>query len=365
MSQQLRGRRSDITLPLVEESWKRRKLWHYGFRSTKLPFHQSLFCRLPKELRDEVYKHYFTVPGGFTIHRTGDGSRVAYELRTSAGEPIDHALRQVCKDLADETEQFVFEYNTISSVSLPAKNQDGQEMAYHWDTQMEHKEKYVEMTVRERLHDIFADRSRIMKRILRGFPQYEGVLEEISGYEMGWDDMDWDDMSPTNVFPPVTGEGITARRRFLSHACRVLGLSSEFTQPPPSVPGRRRMRPTCGTMSNNDCWEIPASCNSMFEHRIPWSENFNRRFSAAAVMIDFLRGMNERTRIRVRKLDIHEDRQSIALPECHAQGLVQFYYENPKLRINRRVNVWKAMVPSWNGSLQVDALHCPRLDHCK
>ncbi|KAK4446590.1 hypothetical protein QBC34DRAFT_411523 [Podospora aff. communis PSN243] len=76
--------------------------------------------------------------------------------------------------------------------------------------------------------------------------------------------------------------------------------------------------------------------------RATWSQVVGQyQFSAAAVAIDFLESMPVATRRHLRHIILHENRLSVANPECHARGLVPFCDENPALRIDRRVSLWR------------------------
>jgi hypothetical protein len=67
------------------------------------------------------------------------------------------------------------------------------------------------------------------------------------------------------------------------------------------------------------------------------------RFSAAAVAIQFLQSIPPSTRFCVRKIILKEDRKSSAYSECHGRGLISFCIENPLLRVERRVNIWRTV----------------------
>lgn len=54
----------------------------------------------------------------------------------------------------------------------------------------------------------------------------------------------------------------------------------------------------------------------------------------------------------IRHVLLDEDRKGVAFPECHAQGLLPFCQENARLRIVRRVNLFKAVfAPYWSDAL--------------
>ena len=69
------------------------------------------------------------------------------------------------------------------------------------------------------------------------------------------------------------------------------------------------------------------------------------RISAASVAIQFLQSLSRTACQEVRSIILHEDRVAISWPESHAQGLIAFCQDNPQLRIERRVSLWKNALP--------------------
>lgn len=67
------------------------------------------------------------------------------------------------------------------------------------------------------------------------------------------------------------------------------------------------------------------------------------RFSAASVAIKFLYSLPSNMRLHLRHLQLLENNVCVAFPESHAQGLIRFCVENPNLRVERRVSLWKAI----------------------
>ena len=72
--------------------------------------------------------------------------------------------------------------------------------------------------------------------------------------------------------------------------------------------------------------------------RVQW------RFSAAAAAIHFFKSVSLSTCLGIRNVVLHEDRLSVAHPECHVLGLIPFCLQNPQLHIERRVNMWKVLL---------------------
>jgi hypothetical protein len=90
-----------------------------------------------------------------------------------------------------------------------------------------------------------------------------------------------------------------------------------------------------------NCWPVYTTHYSRdFERR----EKF--RYSAAAVAIRWLASTSGQLRDSIRRIILHEDHITVGLAECHAQGLVPFCQENPHLRIERRLSLWKNALAS-------------------
>lgn len=100
------------------------------------------------------------------------------------------------------------------------------------------------------------------------------------------------------------------------------------------------------------------------------TESDNRgkyRFSAASVAIKFLSSLPGNMRLHLRHLRLLENNVCVAFPESHAQGLISFCVENPNLRVERRVSMWKAIFQqqtrhndTWN---TVNGLEVPEQQH--
>jgi hypothetical protein len=65
--------------------------------------------------------------------------------------------------------------------------------------------------------------------------------------------------------------------------------------------------------------------------------------SAASQAIRFLSNLPDHQQKALRHIIVHEDRKSVAFPECHAQGLVPYLENLDRLRIERRADMWKTM----------------------
>lgn len=75
------------------------------------------------------------------------------------------------------------------------------------------------------------------------------------------------------------------------------------------------------------------------------TNRFKYRFSATAAAISFLHSLDRSTRLHIRRLLLDEKTESVTHPERHGRGLVKFCDENPRLRVERRVSIWRTILP--------------------
>ena len=69
-------------------------------------------------------------------------------------------------------------------------------------------------------------------------------------------------------------------------------------------------------------------------------------FSATAVAIQFFQSVPKATLLQMRSVVLLEDRESVAYPECHGMGLIEFCQMNTSLHIERRVSIWNNILPA-------------------
>ncbi|KAL0765338.1 hypothetical protein CaCOL14_012087 [Colletotrichum acutatum] len=97
------------------------------------------------------------------------------------------------------------------------------------------------------------------------------------------------------------------------------------------------------------CLDVDINDSCRLAGAMTTKDRSNYRFSAAAAAICFLPSMPEELRGHLRRIILDEDRQAVAKQQCHALGLIPFCKENPGLRIERRVNLWRnALLPDSN-----------------
>ncbi|KAH9229443.1 hypothetical protein K456DRAFT_1752826 [Colletotrichum gloeosporioides 23] len=84
------------------------------------------------------------------------------------------------------------------------------------------------------------------------------------------------------------------------------------------------------------------------------------RFSAAAVAIHVLQSLPVSSRMHLRRVILNEDREAVADPQCHGLGLIPFCKENPLLRVERRVSLWRNAFQTDTAYRSPDARYKPK-----
>jgi hypothetical protein len=80
------------------------------------------------------------------------------------------------------------------------------------------------------------------------------------------------------------------------------------------------------------------------DFRGPVTEFRKDYFSATAIAIRFLQQLDPQVRMHVRSIVIEEEHASGESQASHAQGLIPFCQENPKLRVETRVDLWRTII---------------------
>jgi hypothetical protein len=75
------------------------------------------------------------------------------------------------------------------------------------------------------------------------------------------------------------------------------------------------------------------------------------RLSAAAVAINYLSSLPAIRCSELRCMTLHEDPTSISWPESHAKGLILFCQQNLQLKIERKLSLWRTVLPGGSAPL--------------
>jgi hypothetical protein len=318
---------------------------------------RSPLLELPRELRDCIYSHYFVAGNGLVFDY--DTTRQSAFCK----KPLDLNLQLTCRVLADETRGLAFKLNTLhfscSSESLisPSLGQ----FTPLLDALITHKSTAIWLT--SKLDETIYEHLKV------GFPHLVSLVDLLQAFSGGW--------RTGQVIPSEGRRFIVAALEYIAahpalHDTLDKRCHGDTTQAIKSISTwcNPWTIPTEETIAELAA-AIPARENieaSWLDYNGYWEEQ-QYRLSAASIAIQFLERLPSSIRLYIRKIILHENRVAIAWPECHGQGLIPFCQENRRLRIERRVSLWRNIFPSRSASLcQVihgisDAADVSRLDN--
>ncbi|KAI4695941.1 uncharacterized protein J4E88_000111 [Alternaria novae-zelandiae] len=281
----------------------------------------SPFAKLSKEVRRNIYRHYYEIPGGYKVNPHTN------QLSMPDGGPIDLSLRSVCRAFNEETKGLEFEWNTIHSATTELSSELSL-MAACCDNDVRialNLGQKVLLEARSLIHHVQAG-------ILHEFPAYWHVLEDLQRY--GRHRHPTGTLMNNDMDPPT-------ELRFLSSILKMLWTHKDFEATVGRELSNYRIIETLENRATKDLWQIDEGSNCRFDASTRYS------FSAAAVMIRFLKAsIVNPAFMHMRKLHMHEDRASAAFPEYHAKPFIGFCKINPNLNVHRRVSLWNAIFAS-------------------
>ncbi|KAH9237189.1 hypothetical protein K456DRAFT_1943699 [Colletotrichum gloeosporioides 23] len=322
-----------------------------------MPSHFRLFS-LPPELRHEVYKHYSIVEGGYFYVCSADG--LSGRLFQADGSPIEASLMLTCKEVNREMEGMVFRFNTITFSTTTS-------------TQLRCRAADMEFAIRE-IHKIqealcavagSAMTDQVEAELSTLYPQFIPLLSKLrNGTWSPWEiRFSYLDGISYGQSPSLYHEFCKDLLRALLRKCP--GSVGQLEQywiwadrwavfpygagPSPRDVARCELTtwsfPSDRDLSSLQIWVrvFGAWVRTLSGEAMPNrnADRFNYHFSAAATAINFLQSLPIKGRLQLRNIVLNEDRESVALPESHGQGLIQFCKENVALRIERRVDLWR------------------------
>ncbi|KAF2120334.1 hypothetical protein BDV96DRAFT_323726 [Lophiotrema nucula] len=304
------------------------------------------FLRLPRELRDLVYEHYVAEKGGYLY------DFATYKLTTVDSQPIDLSLSRSCTLIATEmrgvalgTNAFRFKTGYTDDARLRAGRFD-RLLAKLNNTKCSILSFGQACITAQDAADLAS-----------AYPQLVPLLTELQRHH-GYD---CDAIYSVHSW----GEAPSVLRQFIEDTLSAISTHPNFVanlshapiwdwhNGPGSNPHEILSLPY-------KPWSIPTDGeNEDFDRAVagalpPWRRE-RYRFSAAAVAVQYLASLPHATRAQLRKIILEEDRVSVANPECHAQGLIQYCQENPQLRVERRVSLWRNVFRSGSAELNVIA----------
>ncbi|KAI4960927.1 hypothetical protein J4E86_002554 [Alternaria arbusti] len=305
--------------------------------STELARPNLSFMDLPRELRDIVYELYLP-----DTDSTYDAKTHKFTITNQ--EANDMSLGFTCHTILEELLCRAFEVTLTfhaAFVHTPPESDD------QWVDDIGHILLYKEDVVDEMARRFLREAGE--EEIAACYPQFQPILSAWrSNRDETWFSKghDW-------------GEAPSIYRDFIQQTLNVLAKHPEFANDHiewmdilriPSgaqLPARNLLDLT---NLQSRLWTIPTNTDFMKTASVPGvpTEDTAIRlktarypFSAAAIAVQFLSFTPQVLRKKIKRLRLIEQQESIANPECHMRGFIPFCIDMPKLRIERRVSIWK------------------------
>lgn len=292
------------------------------------------FLGLPAELRCKIYEHYIVLEDGYHFDFASG------KLTDVHHRPIDLALMQVCKLVAHEMEGMALARNRITFKCVECRETSTIAGHFRWlfDFLMDEKHELLEA-----VHSCI-DKVRY-DELASKFPQFVPVLDlilEEDGYASA---SSW-------------GEARSTMRQFINCVLQLTSTHEKFAEVAKRYYKFDRQAPLQIVSVSPEPWIIPSETDLMRMAHVmdmdpkvyeeaeddchPY-RHLKNRLSAAAAAIHFLSSIPGKARLQIRSILVHEDQLAGSFPESHALGLIPFCQENPRLRVERRVNLWKTV----------------------
>ena len=316
---------------------------------------------IPRELRDIIYEYCLFEPDGYHYdHQSG-------KLRSANGsKAVDLSLMYACKTVAAEMHGLAFRINavTFSTTHSDIERLRARQFSALCHDLWEKQHMVLELSENARFRPFFT--SEILAKLNQTYPQF--VPESSLSGELDWYSLTSPREHALSEYRAFTDHawGLLSRSPGFHEACAQYERSSRRSRYPMHIDTTvrafrdLRMKP----------WDIPSEED--FERirkvgEIPRRSSgsdmhvWNRlrfRFSAAASAIKFLKSAPPVVRLQIRRIILNEDHESVAAPACHALGLIQFCQENLELHVERRLSLWKTVLPM--GHLCLSSWHMLR-----
>ncbi|KAI4715118.1 hypothetical protein J4E89_000804 [Alternaria sp. Ai002NY15] len=311
------------------------------------------FLKLPRELRDQIYEDYFTLEGGYHYNHQ------ANKLLAAQAEVIDLDIRLTCRQVAAETRGLALKLNPINFSTVCDENL--RQRAGRFNA--------IQIIISELKAKYLLWHAPLSGLIDSAICDYVGkhhsaflptiqTMQCFGRNGIGRNVDEWKEIpSQTRQFIASTLEAIAAKPDFEDAVSREPHWKgTAYTASPDPVPVVTHSHPPWMFPSEDDISDMleliePVSVEASYPKPWLYWDQEQYRFSAATAAIRFLESMPAETRLAMRNLVLHEDHESVAWPECHGQGLIPFCQENSDLHLERRISLWRTILPAASMSL--------------
>ena len=328
---------------------------------------QSPLCRLPRELRDQIYEYY-------SYDEEGLEYDYAYKtLKYASGKELD--LPRTCKMVANEMKGIHLQVNTITfTPCCLEREEDSFRGLRSLSARFEHLLHLVQWTKLLMLHyAVECVTDDMIAQVVEACPGMSGVFWAIiyslrdRPHPRIWG-MLWTERLPRDEFTASFCEAVQLCLNLISSDPRFDDLVSQVFVPLDPHPDRyhRRYSPHFveGSLQQilawqPDPWLIPTveELSRMEQLLTPQSqegEDWTRQhfhiklcFSATAICAATLRRLPTNVRKHVRSIILRENCRAVSYPDAHAEGLIPFCKENLRLRILSMAGLTTNLAPSF------------------
>ncbi|KAI4683901.1 uncharacterized protein J4E84_006741 [Alternaria hordeiaustralica] len=301
---------------------------------------------LPRELRDLIYDHYFSVDGGY-VHDFASN-----KLRQADGQNIELSLVLVCRQIADETRALGLRINTLRFSTFHSDATQVQAGLLHATHESINKRKVSLLNASA--PDLLS--SEDAQTIKIKYPQFAPMID-IWRSHGGLRILDRSDVD--------CGEAPSIWRDFVAFTLNLVSQNPGFAAK--AKAGSQFWRPydfDDAMDLNNACFEpwciVDATEIERLQKKVtyvcdglPYTwPNAKYSYSAATVSFRFLDSLSNSTRETIRKIVLLEDHQSIADPASHGRGYITLCQSHPKMRVERLVCLWETVFPVAKSSMR-------------
>ena len=295
------------------------------------------FLKLPRELRATVYHYYVLEPDGY--HFDYDAST----FRKADGRPLNLSLILTCRTIRTEMRYLPLHTNTF--IFATACSESERLRAGRFQSLLErHLEEQCFVLTSARLNDSLRRyfTPKIMARLNESYSEFQRLFDVIDS----WSTLPHACEPRSKLGTRRWGGSYSRFSSFVSYALELLTkdfpnfkrelhcvkslLNSRYLLScycsPWSIPSEQEIveMEEIASLRNKSAQrrysrqDVFALCPRDTWTRIKW------RWSAAACFISFFKTLSREYRLRIRRVSLLEDHDSVGHPECHAGGLVPF-----------------------------------------
>ncbi|KAF0317435.1 hypothetical protein GQ607_015387 [Colletotrichum asianum] len=338
------------------------------------------FFDLPREVRDLIYAQCVYSDGGYISDF--DSNR----LKCANGDSIDLTFMLTCKRVTREARGIALSSNILNFSSVCSE--EHRITAGRFDTFLNLLHRRRDNKVNEIFPDVLSITEDIWKELSGINPKFAPYMDLLRHRPNAWQIMEDGHRErapktmPTLGPPGSCGETPSTSREWVRSVLQTLLKhrhrfgEEQFTLFETGWSKYRFMETQIASLVNvnPDPWMIPSSpqvvsnliqsLGNPFEEYFSeeWDSSLNddpydksqikHHYPATAVAIRFLASLPLACRLSIRNIVLDENRYAVGRAESHGLGLIPYCQENPRLRVERRVNMWRTVFQSMTGNRQ-------------